>query len=174
MEYQYYDQYINKKTSGRCDITPLFENPEVFSRLLNDMIKPFKKVQFNKIVGLEALGFIIGGALAQKKKVGFVPIRKEGKLPGIKNTVLKTSFVDYTKTSKSFEINKSAIKKGDKILLVDDWVETGSQMKAAIKLIEKLGGKIIGISVINSHKNKQTKILFDKYNLTTIGIINEP
>ena len=174
MKYEYYDKYINKETKNRYDVTPIFENPVVFSKLLNDLIKPFKEIGFDKIAGLDALGFIIGGALAQKTKVGFIAIRKGGKLPGIKNTVLKTSsFVDYTNTSKSFEINKSSIKKGDKILLVDEWIETGTQMKAAIKLIEELGGEIIGISALCSHKNKQTEVLFDKYNLKAIRIINE-
>ncbi|MBT6402140.1 adenine phosphoribosyltransferase [Candidatus Woesearchaeota archaeon] len=174
MEYKYYDQYIIKETKGRYDVTPIFENHKVFSNLLNDLIEPFKNSNFDKIAGLDALGFVIGGALAQKKNVGFVCIRKSGKLPGINDTVLKTSsFMDYTKTSKSFEINKSAIKKGDKILIVDEWIETGTQMKASIKLIEELGGIIIGISTLCSHKNKQTQILFEKYNLKAIRIIDE-
>jgi len=174
MKYEYYDQYINKKTKGRYDITPIFENPEVFSNLLNDLIKPFKDSKFDKIASLDALGFVIGGALAQKKNTGFICIRKNGKLPGINNTVLKTSsFIDYTNTSKSFEINKSSVKEGGKILLVDEWIETGTQIKSAIKLIEELGGEIIGISSLCSHKNKQTKILFNKYNLKSIKIIDE-
>ncbi|RMG78907.1 MAG: adenine phosphoribosyltransferase [Bacteroidetes bacterium] len=174
MEYEYYNQFINKKTKGRYDVTPIFENPEVFSNLLNDLIAPFKDANFDKIAGLDALGFVIGGALAQKMNKGFICIRKGGKLPGINDTVLKTSsFVDYTNTSKSFEINKSSIKKGEKILLVDEWIETGAQMKAAVKLIKELGGKIIGISSLCSHKNKQTEILFNKYNLKAIRIIDE-
>lgn len=107
MEYEYYNQFINKETKGRYDITPIFENPKVFSNLLNDLIEPFKDEDFDKIAGLDALGFVIGGALAQKMNKGFICIRKGGKLPGVNDTVLKTSsFVDYTNTSKSFEINK--------------------------------------------------------------------
>ena len=170
MKYEYYDKYINKKTTGRMDATPLFGDPIVFWNLLKDLIKPFKKNKIQKIVGLDALGFIIWGALSQKEKVGFVPIRKWGKLPGVPSTLLKNSFTDYTKTVKSFEINKSAIKKGDKVLLVDERIETGSQIKSAIILVEKLGGKIIGITTICADKNKQTKILFDKYNLKAIKI----
>jgi adenine phosphoribosyltransferase len=174
MEYKYYNQFINKETKGRYDVTPIFENPEVFSNLLKDLIEPFKDVDFDKIAGLDALGFVIGGALAQKMNKGFICIRKGGKLPGVNDTVLKTSsFVDYTNTSKSFEINKSSVKKGEKILLVDEWIETGTQMKASVKLIEELGGEIIGISSLCSHKNKQTEILFNKYNLKAIRIIDE-
>jgi adenine phosphoribosyltransferase len=172
MKYDYYDKYIKKETEGRYDVTPIFENPDVFSNLLQDLIEPFENIKFDKIAGLDALGFVIGGALAQKKGAGFICIRKGGKLPGINNTVLKTSsFTDYTKTSKSFEINKSSVKKGDKILLVDEWIETGTQMKAAVKLIEELGGEVVGISCLTIHKNNKTKILFDNYNLKYINII---
>ncbi len=174
MKYSHYDTFINKETVGRYDITPLFENSKVFSNLLNDLIKPFENIKFDKIAGLDALGFVIGGALAQKLNVGFICIRKGGKLPGINDTVLKTSsFKDYTNTSKSFEINKSSIKKGEKILIIDDYIETGAQIKASITLIEELGGEIVGITTLCAHKNKQTLVLFEKYHLNAIGIIDE-
>lgn len=168
MNYDYYEKYINKNTTGRCDIIPLFENPEVFSRLINDLIEPFKNIKFDKIVGLDALGFVLGGAIAIRMKKGFVPVRKEGKLPGVKGTVARTSFVDYSKNRKTFEINKNSIKKGDKVLIIDEWIETGTQLKASIKLVEKLGGEVIGISALNVDKNNETRILFDKYNLKPI------
>lgn len=174
MRYEYYDQFINKETKGRYDVTPIFENPDVFSDLLDDLIKPFKEVVFDKIAGLDALGFVLGGALAQKEGRGFICVRKAGKLPGVNDSVLKaSSFVDYTNTSKSFEINKSSVKKGEKILLVDEWVETGSQMKAAIMLVEELGAEVVGIASLCAHKNKQTLILFDKYNLKAIRVVDE-
>lgn len=168
MNYDYYDKHINKNTTGRYDVTPLFENPEVFSRLIGDLIEPFKNIKFNKIVGLDALGFVLGGAIAIRMKKGFVPVRKEGKLPGVEGTVVRTSFVDYSKNSKTFEINRNSIKKGDKVLIVDEWIETGTQLKASIKLIEKLGGKVIGISALNIDKNDKTRLLFEKYNLQPI------
>ena len=93
MKYNYYENFVNKNTKGRYDITPLFEDPKVFSSLVEDLIKPFKKIKFNKVVGLDALGFIIGSAVAFKLKKGFVPIRKGGKLPGVKGTVLKIAFL---------------------------------------------------------------------------------
>lgn len=174
MKYDYYDQFINKRTEGRYDITPIFEDPEVFSNLLSDLVEPFKDLIFDKIAGLDALGFVIGGALAQKVNKGFVYVRKQGKLPGIENTVLTSSlFIDYTNTSKAVQINKSSITKGTKVLLIDDWIETGTQIKASIRLIEELGRLVIGISSICAHKNKQTLILFEKYNLNPIKVINE-
>lgn len=170
MNYDYYEKYINKNTTGRYDVTPLFENPKVFSRLIGDLIEPFKNIRFDKIVGLDALGFVLGGAMAIKMKKGFVPLRKGGRLPGVKGTVARTSFVDYSKNRKTFEINKDSIKKGDKVLIVDEWIETGTQVKASIKLIEKLGGKVIGISALNVDENDKTRFLFEKYNLKPIHI----
>ena len=168
MNWEYYDKYINKKTKGRCDVTPIFRDPEVFSNLIKDFNKMFKKDSYDIIVGLDALGFIIASAMSQKQKKGLVVIRKGGKLPGIKGTIIRTSFTDYTNTKKTFEMNKSAIKKGEKVLIVDEWIETGTQAKAAIKLVEKQGGKVIGIATMAAHNNKKTKILFEKYNCKTI------
>jgi len=170
MKYKYYDKYVNKKTKQRYDVTPIFQNPKVFSNLINDLIKPFKDKKFNVIVGLDALGFIIGGAMAHKLKKSFVPIRKGGKLPGIKGTVIRTKAIDYSGKKKTFEMNKGAIKKGDKVLIVDEWIETGSQIKSAIKLIEKQDGKVIGISALCAEKTSKTRILFEKYNCKAIRV----
>lgn len=168
MKFEYYNKHINKKTKGRCDVTPLFANPEAFERLIIDLIKPFEG-KFDKVVGLDALGFIIGGAVALKSSKGFVPVRKGGKLPGINGTVIRTSFTDYSKKKKTFEMNKGSIKKGDKVLIVDEWIETGTQVRSAIKLIEKQGGKVVGISVLNADRNERTEILFNKYHLVSIN-----
>ena len=124
--------------------------------------------KIDKIVALDALGFVLGSAMANKLETGLVLARKGGKLPRKQKNLLKQFFTDYTKTKKLFEISKNAIKKGDKILIVDEWIETGAQVKAVIKLVEKAQGKIIGISVLSAEKNTKTKILFDKYNLKTI------
>jgi len=170
MKYKYYDQFINKRTIGRVDVTPLFENSEAFAHFISDIVKPFQRLNFNKVAGLDALGFIIGGAVANKLKKGFVAVRKGGKLPGIPGTTVKTPFVDYTKRKQYFEINKNAIKKGDRVLIVDEWIETGSQVKAAINLIEKQGGEVIGIACLCAEHKGSTEILFEKYNCHAIHI----
>ena len=173
MNYEYYDKFINKDTIGIYDITPIFEDPVIFNNLIKDLLEPLKEIEFNKVVGLDALGFIIGGAISNKLNMGFVPIRKGGKLPGKEGTILRTSCIDYTQKKKVFEINKNSIKKGEQVLIVDDWIETGSQIKSAIKLIEDLGGKVAGISALRAHRNNKTKILFEKYNCKPIGIKEE-
>jgi adenine phosphoribosyltransferase len=170
MKFKYYGKLINTKTKGRCDVTTLFQDPKVFNNLIKDLIKPFQKETFNKIVAIDALGFILGGAIALKTKKSLVLIRKSGKLPNVQEDLIKTSFKDYSNTEKSFEIIKNSIKNGDSVLIVDEWIETGSQIKAAISLIEGLGGKVIGISSIQADKNNSTDVLFKKYNLKPIKI----
>jgi len=165
MNWRYYKKYINgKEVIGRCDVSPIFENEKVFQNIVKDLLKPFRDKKYDKIVALDSLGFILGSAMAYKTKKPLILIRKEKKLPYPKKYLLGKTFVDYTKKRKGFEIKKSSIKKGDKILLVDEWIETGTQMKAAINLIEKLSGKVVGISTINTDINKRTEVLFKKYN----------
>jgi len=174
MKYEYYDKYINKKTKWRYDITPLFENPEIFANLLKDLLKPFNKWDYDKIAGLDALWFIIWWALAQKWKIWFISIRKWWKLPWINNSVLKSSqFIDYSSFWKSLEINKSSVKKWEKIIIIDEWIETWTQIKESITLIENLWGVVVWITTLCAHKNKQTEFLFNNYNLHSINIINE-
>jgi adenine phosphoribosyltransferase len=127
MKFEYYDKFINKRTIGRYDVTPLFKDPKVFANLISDLIKLFKKDSFDVIVGIDALGFIIGGAMAHKLKKGLVLVRKGGKLPAIGGTIIRTSFRDYTKTKKTLEMNLGSIKKNERVLIVDEWIETGSQ-----------------------------------------------
>ncbi|MFH1802783.1 MAG: phosphoribosyltransferase family protein [archaeon] len=168
MKFQYYKPFLIHNKGERCDVSPLFENSKVFHNLIIDLIKPFRKERTDKIACLDALGFILGSAIAYKLNKSLVLIRKKGKIPG-KNK-LSNSFKDYTKKEKSFEIRKNSIKRGEKILIVDEWIETGAQMKSAIKLIEKQKGKIIGITALNADMNKGTKVLFDKYNLKPIRV----
>lgn len=169
MNYSYYDNYINKNTKRRFDVTPIFENSEVFNNLVDDLIKPFESIDFDKIACIDALGFVIGSAIAFKLKKGLVLIRKEGKLPGVEGTVLKSNeFKDYSNKAKAFEVNKNSISKRDKLLLVDEWIETGTQMRQAIKLIKQLKGEVVGISALAAHKDHKTKDLWDNYNLNSI------
>ena len=90
--------------------------------------------QFDCVVGIDALGFILGTAVAIHSKKAFVPIRKGGKLPVVSDAI---GFVDYTGQVKSLELRKGAITPGTRVLLVDEWIETGSQVKAAVELIER-------------------------------------
>lgn len=164
MKWNDYGKLINNYPNQRCDVSPLFSDPRVFSNLIKDLIKPFKDIQFDKIVALDALGFILGGAMALKAKKPLVLARKAGKLPSNSDSLIKIDFKDYTKSLKSFEMYKDSIKMGDRVIIVDEWIETGTQIKSVIELVEKQGGIVVGISAINADRNDKTEILFEKYN----------
>jgi len=130
-----YRNLIDTKTDGpRYDVTPLFADYNAFTQLVSDLLHPFKEDQFDCVVGIEALGFILGTAVAVHSKKGFVLIRKGGKLPVVSDGI---GFIDYTGQMKSLELRKGAIKPGTRVLLVDERIETGSQVKAAVELIER-------------------------------------
>lgn len=121
------------------DITTLLAHPHAFRAAVDELLWPFLTVDIDYVVGIEARGFILGGALAHELGKGFVPVRKKGKLPG------KTIGQDYTLEYglDTVEIHADAIKAGDRCLLVDDLIATGGTANAALELIRKTGGDII-------------------------------
>ena len=126
------------------DVTTLFLDSEGLKQAIDQMIEPYVNQKIDKVAGLEARGFILGGAIADRLSLGFVPIRKAGKLPG--QVISQDYELEYG--SATMEIHKDCIEPGEKILLVDDLLATGGTAEAGIKLIEKLGGDIISCSFI--------------------------
>ena len=126
------------------DVTTLFADPRGFRMAIDQMLHPFIGTAIDKVVGLEARGFILGGAIAHQLSVGFVPVRKKGKLPG---PVISEDYqLEYGEAV--VEIHDDAIAAGEKVLLVDDLLATGGTAEAGIRLIERLGGEIVGCSFI--------------------------
>ena len=126
------------------DVTTLFADPRGFRMAIDQMLHPYAGMQIDKVVGLEARGFILGGPIAHQLSKGFVPIRKKGKLPG---AVISEEYkLEYGEAI--VEIHDDAIQPGEKVLLVDDLLATGGTAEAGIKLIERLGGEIIGCAFI--------------------------
>lgn len=123
------------------DITPVLEDKKLFQFLINKLAEFCKNKKIDKIVGVDARGFILASALAYKLKTGLAIIRKKGKLPY--KTVRKKYTLEYA--SETLEIHKGAVKPGEKVLLCDDLLATGGTMKAAADIVKKLGGKIVGI-----------------------------
>lgn len=161
-----YRSLIDTQTHGpRYDVTPLFADYDAFTQLVSDLLHLFKGDQFDYVVGIDALGFILGTAVAVHSKKGFVPIRKGGKLPVVSDAI---GFVDYTGQVKSLELRKGAIEPGTRVLLVDEWVETGSQVKAAVELIEGQGAEIVGIATINMDDNDVTRKLKQHYKCCSV------
>ena len=126
------------------DVTTLFADPRGFRMTIDQLLHPYAGMEIDKVVGLEARGFILGGAIAHQLTVGFVPIRKKGKLPGA--TISESYQLEYGEAV--VEVHDDAIQPGEKILLVDDLLATGGTAEAGIKLVERLGGDIVGCAFI--------------------------
>ncbi len=126
------------------DITPLLANPGGLSLAVEYLTQPFRKLHVDLVVGAESRGFIFGTAVAQSLSAGFVPIRKPGKLPY--DTHSETYDLEYG--SDQVEIHCDAIKPGNRVLLIDDVLATGGTMAACCRLVEKLGGEIVGAAVL--------------------------
>jgi len=126
------------------DITTLLKEPEGLKASFNALVNFTKGLQIDKVVGIESRGFMLGAMIAEKLNAGFVPIRKPGKLPA--ETVREEYSLEYG--TDAIEIHKDAIKVGENVLLHDDLLATGGTAKAAINLIEKLGGHVVQVSFI--------------------------
>jgi adenine phosphoribosyltransferase len=126
------------------DVTTLFADPRGFRMAIDQMLHPYAGMRIDKVVGLEARGFIMGGAIAHQLSVGFVPIRKKGKLPG--KTISQDYKLEYGEAT--MEIHDDAVAAGEKVLIVDDLLATGGTAEAGIKLLERLGAEIISCSFI--------------------------
>jgi len=120
------------------DITTLLQDAEAFKHVCDELYNRYKDRKIDVVVGIESRGFIFGAVLAYKLGIGFVPIRKPGKLP------YKTISAEFEKEygKDKVEIHEDAIKKGDKVLVVDDLIATGGTCSAAVQLVEKLGGEV--------------------------------
>lgn len=126
------------------DITTLLKDAKAFRKAIAFFVDHYKGKRIDKVVAAESRGFIFGSVLAYELNTGFVPLRKAGKLPF--KTIKKEYKLEYGKDA--FEVHVDAIKKGDKVLIVDDLLATGGTAKAAIDLVEELGGKVIGLAFL--------------------------
>ena len=144
----------------RSDVTPIFAEPAAFASLVDDLLAPFRDTNVQRVVGTDALGFVVGTALALRLGVGFVPVRKGGKLP-VRNE--RIAFKDYSGAEKAFELRANPWPAGMRVLLSDEWIETGATATAAVKLIEQAGGVVVGIVAIAFRKNEKTAELWAKY-----------
>lgn len=150
------------------DITTLIKDPVGFRLVIDNLTQRYmtKDLHFDTIVGIEARGFIIGGALSYTLGKGFVPIRKAGKLPGD----VEEQIYDLEYGTDKIEIHKDALTKGEKILVVDDLLATGGTAMAAAALIEKLGGKIVEMAFIVNLPDVggEKKLKAKKYNFFSL------
>jgi len=123
------------------DITTLLKDGDAFHDSVDACIELVKDIDFNKVVGPEARGFILGTPISYATKTGFIPVRKPGKLPA--KTLSFTYDLEYG--TDTLEIHEDAIEPGDKVLIADDLLATGGTVEAVIKMVEKLGGEVVGM-----------------------------
>jgi adenine phosphoribosyltransferase len=126
------------------DITTLLKDKEAFRKSIDILFEKYKSVPIDKVVSVESRGFIWGSILAYKLGAGFVPVRKPKKLPS--KTIKEEYQLEYG--SDSLEIHVDAITKGERVLIVDDLLATGGTVQATNKLVEKLGGEIVGLAFL--------------------------
>lgn len=127
------------------DITTLLKDPEPFKYVIDTVVDKYKNEKIDKLVSVEARGYIFGGAIAYMFNCGFVPVRKPGKLPA--ETVSLEYTLEYGKNT--IEMHKDAIDPGERVLVFDDVLATGGTVQATCKLIEQLGGKVVGCVFIS-------------------------
>ncbi|MDI5964673.1 adenine phosphoribosyltransferase [Streptomyces sp. SL13] len=126
------------------DITPLLADPEAFSALVDALAALCRERGADKVVGLEARGFILGAPAAARAGLGFVPVRKAGKLPGA--TFGQTYELEYG--TAEIEVLTDAFVPGDKVIVIDDVLATGGTAEAALELVRRAGGEVVGLAVL--------------------------
>ena len=126
------------------DITTMLKDPEAFRESVDQLVNYYQETEVDVVVGVESRGFIFGAPLAYKLGVGFVPVRKPGKLPAEK--LAESYELEYG--TNTLEIHKDAIQQGQKVLVVDDLLATSGTAKATCNLVEKLGGQVVGAAFV--------------------------
>ena len=126
------------------DITTLLGNARAFRRAVDELVQPWAGMKIDKVAGIEARGFILGGAVAHQVSAGFVPIRKKGKLPYKRVTI--GYWLEYG--IDEMEMHEDAVEKGDRVVLVDDLIATGGTAEGAVKLLRQMGAEVMAACFI--------------------------
>ncbi len=136
------------------DPTSIYINGEAFHDLLDDLVADLEGLVVDVVGGLDAMGFVLGSALATRLGVGFLPIRKAGKLCVDTDRV---TFSNYSGRTQDMEMRKPAFAPRTRVLLVDQWVETGGTMDGAIRLVERQHGKVVAMAAVAIEDNDRTR-----------------
>jgi adenine phosphoribosyltransferase len=142
-----YKSYIrNWPGNPRSDLTHLLAQPQVFPTLIEDLTLPFLHEHITHVATVDAGGFPLGGGIAYRLKAGVVLIRKGGRVDW---DVVAATCIDFSGTKKQLEITSDAVGASDRVLVVDDWAETGGQLRTAISLVEWLGARVVGAACLH-------------------------
>jgi adenine phosphoribosyltransferase len=161
---RWYLSIMSPNTKGEkfawLDPTSIYINAKAFHDLLDDLVADLKDVEAHVIAGLDAMGFVLGSALATRLGVGFLPIRKAGKLCVDTD---KVTFSNYSGRTQDMEMRIPAFSPGTRVLLADQWVETGGTMDGAIRLVERQKGIVAGMVAIAIEDSDRTRSYRQKY-----------
>lgn len=142
------------------DPSAMYVNERSFHALLDDLLAPFDPASIDVVGGLDAMGFVLGSAMATRLGKGFLTVRKAGKLPVEADTA---EFTNYTKRTQQMQMRKPAFHPGTRVLLVDQWIETGGTMEGAIELVERQAGMVAGIAAVCIEENERTDRLRERF-----------
>ena len=163
-EDRWYLKLMSPNTKGEkfawLDPTSIYINAAAFTDLLDDITADLNADEIDVVAGLDAMGFVLGAGIAARIRRGFLPIRKAGKLCVDTD---KVSFGNYSGRTQDMEMRMPAYAPGTRVLLVDQWVETGGTMDGAIRLVERQEGKVAGMVAIAIETNERTKQYRDSY-----------
>ena len=154
---RWYLDIMSPNTKGEkfawLDPTSIYINGDAFHDLLDDLVSDLVNVKCDVVAGLDAMGFVLGTALATRLNVGFLPIRKAGKLCVDTDSV---TFSNYSGRIQDMEVRVPAFSRGTRVLLVDQWIETGGTMDGAIRLVKRQEGIVAGLVAIAMESNTKT------------------
>ncbi len=146
------------------DITPLLKDPKIFQEITDLFTEKYKNEKVDYVIGVESRGFIFGAPIALNLGCGFIPARKKGKLPY--DTIEESYDLEYG--SATLELHTDAIEKGKKVVIIDDLLATGGTVNAVAKLVERLGGEIVGIDFLIGLTFLPGKEVLSKYDVNSL------
>lgn len=146
------------------DITTVLKDKEALKYSVDEMMKEISNIEFDYILGPESRGFIFAMPIAYNMNKGFIPVRKAGKLPA--ETISKEYSLEYG--TATLEIHKDALKKGDKVIIVDDLLATGGTCKAIVELVESIGAEVVGLGFFIELEELKGRELLNGYNIKSI------
>lgn len=165
-----WDEYRDRIESAeyRYNVPALFTDAGDFAAFVDDLLEPYDAGDVDQVAGIDALGFVPGAVLARELDAGFVTVRKGGKLPIDDADRVSGDLVDYTGEEKTLELDVRMVPEGSRVLLVDDWMETASQMTTAIDLLERAGADVAGIAVLGAEDNETPRELDEEYGVHSV------
>lgn len=150
---------------NRCDLSRLLADPKAFAAAVSAMAAPFRDDRVQLVAAIESMALPLGGAVALQLSAGLVMLRKADKVAW---TVRRVAYLDYKGEKGWLEVAADAFGPGDRVVIVDDWTETGGQLRAAVELVESMVAQVVGISVLNADHAVRESVFFRKYRLHSV------